>query len=597
MCLTCWSLHHLAVPQIYSRFDIVWPDAVTGGDRVGVDALTHGLATLTNVTARGNNHARWVKKFSLGNGPKEWVSEYNINKEGGKMLGTLVNLAIARMQALETFSWDMPTGILRDVFMSLHDLNDTLKNVHVRFHDNKDTHPPTSQDPSRRVETPTFKGFTGLRSLSVLDVDEPQYLEEMSYAVEASVDSLRELKIGVGENTTALRRWIRDSDDLENNGASSGSQDDVVGGILGIIFQRIVNLEDNWRKRKTSKSEETSTSVSDIATAAVETAEAVVMTSAAPAAVYLNPVDVSAGVDGVAAGEPATLVDIATVGDEAVELASDDTVVELTLQDGIDDDEPTLPNEILVDISTPDTESAEDTPTPAPKELIVRTEVTKVKTYEESQPPAQLKLTTLALERVPISVSILVNTHTIDWTLLQNLTILNCFHHERLWKALKRRFTPFANHTSHASLSSSHLKNGIHTTLTSSRRSGPPAKNSDYKMRLKKLHTDCVTPVLISFIKETLPPNSLEILFLQEKNNQTNVQMDSIFTAIKRHRRSLKKLLVDSESDEMGDPGLNYKWTFTKEQLAFVSSGRMPNLKEFGLTTEYKDWVSDQYCG
>ncbi|KAL8904107.1 MAG: hypothetical protein Q9207_003498 [Kuettlingeria erythrocarpa] len=41
LALTCSALHREATPLIYSRFDIVWPDAHSNADsRQGVDALT-----------------------------------------------------------------------------------------------------------------------------------------------------------------------------------------------------------------------------------------------------------------------------------------------------------------------------------------------------------------------------------------------------------------------------------------------------------------------------------------------------------------------------------------------------------------------------
>ena len=51
--------------------------------------------------------SQYTRKFSLGNGPSDWVQEYLITKEGGKMLGTLVALTVARMPNLETFIWDV----------------------------------------------------------------------------------------------------------------------------------------------------------------------------------------------------------------------------------------------------------------------------------------------------------------------------------------------------------------------------------------------------------------------------------------------------------------------------------------------------------
>ena len=64
---------------------------------------------------RGNMFSQYTRKFSLGNGPSDWVQEYLITKEGGKMLGTLVALTVARMPNLETFIWDV--GIFGSVIV------------------------------------------------------------------------------------------------------------------------------------------------------------------------------------------------------------------------------------------------------------------------------------------------------------------------------------------------------------------------------------------------------------------------------------------------------------------------------------------------
>ncbi|KAF8541526.1 hypothetical protein BDD12DRAFT_731834 [Trichophaea hybrida] len=578
LCLTCRCLRELAIPQIYSRFDIVWPDAATTGDRVGVDALTHGLSTLTNVTRRGNDHARWVKKFSLGNGPAEWVNEYNINKEGGKMLGTLVNLAITRMESLESFSWDMPTGILRDVFMSLHDLNGTLKNLHVRFHDNRETTPPTSQDPSRRVETPTFKGLAGLRTLSVLDIDEPQYLSEMSYAVENSVEKLKELRVGIAVHMGTTHRWIKEWDQLEP-ASTDGTYNGVGGGVLGMLFSRIVTPPGRrlaWGNGRSSV--DTNTTGLGIGDAAVQTAIAVTVASEEPPDASTSPDD-----------DDSTT--ITTIDASVQPLAPGTTDAPPA---GVDDGTSSLDGS-FVEV-TPPTPPTLLTPT-VPQQPEITTEKPTAKSYEpeESLIAKQLKLETLSLERVPLSVSVLVNTKAIDWTCLSNLTIINCFNHDRLWKALRRKFSPYPTPTLSSSLHSNgvNLKHGhIHTPISSHRVRGihqSLAGSLDYKIRLKKLHTDCVTSQLITFIRDTLPPNSLEILFLQETSNDSTVTMESIYKgAIRRHKGSLKKLLVNSKSHEDTD-GM-YKWTFKKEHLAFLSSGKMPNLRELGMALEYKEW-------
>src|SRR5690606_15917454 len=99
--LTCRCLHSLVIPHIYNKFDIVCPEIAEPCDDSGVDALTYGLATLAACGPRGNNYAQWIRKFSLGNGPPDWASEYYITKSGGKMFGTLVNIALGKMPNLE----------------------------------------------------------------------------------------------------------------------------------------------------------------------------------------------------------------------------------------------------------------------------------------------------------------------------------------------------------------------------------------------------------------------------------------------------------------------------------------------------------------
>jgi hypothetical protein len=112
------------------------------------------------------------------------------------------------------------------------------------------------------------------------------------------------------------------------------------------------------------------------------------------------------------------------------------------------------------------------------------------------------------------------------------------------------------------------------------------------------VHTNNVSPSLISFLKETLAPNSLEVLFLQEtRSYSSSVSVDQIFKGpLRRHRSSLKKILIDSS--QKGPDGVPTnssqwrRWMVTREILAFVTSGKMPNLRELGCAIDYRDWVS-----
>ena len=142
------------------------------------------------------------------------------------MLGTLVALTVARMPNLETFIWDMPTGVLRDVWYALGNSpighQSRLEKVWVRFHDNKEVIASTNSPPAsnandsapipngvpaippqasnteqdrqsskspidlsyQNTESPNFSTLPPLKSLTVLDIDECAYLAEMSVSLQ-----------------------------------------------------------------------------------------------------------------------------------------------------------------------------------------------------------------------------------------------------------------------------------------------------------------------------------------------------------------------------------------------------------------------------
>ena len=191
------------------------------------------------------------------------------------MLGTLVALTVARMPNLETFIWDMPTGVLREVWDALANVSNghrsRLEKVWVRFHDNKEviasTNSPqvsdavapvpnstgasTTSDPHpdmaagsasisrlevsyRNTECPSFSILPPLKSLTVLDIDEPAYLAEMSVLMQRSFNSLRELRIGIsGSYRTGPSTNVQHSNEDPN------MQYLADGGLLGLIMSKI----------------------------------------------------------------------------------------------------------------------------------------------------------------------------------------------------------------------------------------------------------------------------------------------------------------------------------------------------------------------
>ncbi|KAF1928878.1 uncharacterized protein M421DRAFT_420114 [Didymella exigua CBS 183.55] len=637
------ALHRLTIPCIYSRFDIVWPDESTHMEpRSGVDALTYGLATLvmgdecfphqsklyrdkaaaplagpsSNVPYAiprrrfGNHYGQFTKKFSLGNGPQAWVQEYVITKESGKMLGTLVALAIARMVNLETFVWDMPTGVLRDVWLALSSLagrsdghDCRLERLWIRWHDNtidapvpppappmilnnanlpappNATHPsgigsvpppviapqpfPASSVPAlERVEHPTFSVIPALKSLSVLDIDELPYLDEMSILIARSQKKLRELRVGIAAHAQQ-RDWVTvwDGDGLQQvdynakTAAASTIGEKRLGGVLGVLVGRIHNM----RHSEESPRNPGAASVPD---RAEPTPLKPMVSNILPSIASLSTQDRDTEQDVDHFGNP---MEDSTIT-EGISLFNENA------QPGVES------------VASPESTPAAPPRPREPSELAnVRGRAFTADSQNEPEEEllnGKLKLEVLELERIPLSVSVL--RRAFDWSMLSTLTLLHCSNHEQLWKVLRRTYTPRASYS--GSPSSSKAFKASYTL------------RSDYQLNLKRIHTNTVSPSLISFLKETLAPNSLEVLFLQEgRSYASTVSVDAIYRGpMRRHKASLKKLMIDSSEKEPDGHTTTSsrwrRWMMNREILTFITSGRMSSLRELAVSIDYKDW-------
>lgn len=683
LALTHSALHNLAIPHIYARFDIVWPDAHnTAEPRTGVDALTYGLATLVmneevfgdarlhkySATGgyckkcicdhcqsvkplaaatvqpakrlrRGNYFSQFTRKFSLGNGPPDWVQEYLITKEGGKMLGTLVALAVARMPNLETFIWDMPTGILRDVWVSLASLNDRgngqksrLDKLWIRFHDNHETlsevgsPQPTQPAQSslgitpnhqaletnddigetsvltlleqsyRLIEHPNFSILSPLKSLSVLDIDEPAYLDEMSVLVDKSLDTLRELRIGIA-STASVSGWASLASIVDNTSSPEHANEGGIatGGVVGMIMSKFY-----------SRYAQNHSPQSFLQNAELLTKSSVVDNEEE----HVSIIDTSWPIS----GPPQTLsTKLEAKPVAATAEALGDELVDAPLPIG--GSEVIKPLQPLSIQAPPSTEMLRDEKTnqqgqPSSEKLenICHEHSTRSIPQSAVLKPKKLQLEVLEMERVVMDVRVL--QESINWSVITTLTLLQCGLHEQLWKALRKAYTPrsvsFATSPSSRSISkrlslqpslrsiSQHISRPTDSGLRSSAPDLPSMLSSSYKLNLKRIHTDAVSPALISFLKETLAPNSLEWMFLQDgREYNSPVTIDSIFRGpIRRHRGSITKLMIDSAIGKP-DSARNVKrkkWMFPRELLAFITSGKMSCLKELAMAVDYKDW-------
>lgn len=585
----------------------MWPDAhATTDPRTGVDALTYGLATLCmgdiyaahaqsytfactkcgalnlaqcshesqpvgqNTPRRlGNQYPQFTRKFSLGNGPADWVQEYLITKESGKMLGTLVALAVARMINLETFIWDMPTGVLRDVWLALSSLQNRnpsqgcrLERVWVRWHDNSDAaHLPPIQNPTApnnataggtltsigwamppsstlttqsrprphsyaqsRVEYPTLSVLPPLKSLSVLDIDELDYLDEMSVLIEKSKDRLRELRVGISAKAASRDfaiAWDGPSLYQVDHKASWPGESTIgerrLGGVLGVLLGRVFDI----RKRQKSQVEQkdhrhciTSPSPIHPTTAQSGSGVSTPINGNAPqltvTAEHLTDEERTANnsTNEGAIKSPAVAHSTEHTPpqpelDSSVLASSQPAKAELLSPD-IDSLTAMVSASTVQDQQHTATQPEARTETSSRRSRPSTQKETT--TFSAASPrreklDGRLRLQTLELERVSLSVAVLQKAF--DWSVLANLTILDCPQHDRLWVMLRRQFVPTPLGPSHSS-----SKHGASIPL-------------QYHLNLRKIHTDAASPALISFLKDTLAPNTLETLFLQDRRRTT----------------------------------------------------------------------------
>lgn len=560
---------------------------------------------------RGNYYAQFTRKFSLGNGPPEWVQEYLINKEGGKMLGTLVALAVARMRNLDTFIWDMPTGILRDVWLSLSSLADhddgkpcRLDRVAVRFHDNSPephalshhhssniAHPPLHA--LDNVEHPSFSVLPALESLSVFDIDELQYLDEMSVLIGRSQAKLRELRVGIARHVD--RDWTTVWDggqlqqiDKDNPTASSVTIGEKrLAGVLGVLTAYVCDI------RRTCTLPHRPKRLRRRSNVTINTPLQLVMTGAAAGATStmdLPHTAMEGHVHSVLDAEPSGNSEILDEADvppvDSVEVGpstvGSPTSTKATEEENNDVESTSDPAASAADTAHVNAPTTASTAGESTGHLGAQSE------GEDHRLSGKLALETLELERVPLSIPVLQNV--IDWTKLTSLTLLQCPNNEHLWKSLRRLYSPTGS------------KSRLYTTTadpSQSKQKLPrtPASSSEYRLNFKKIHTDTVSSALINFIKEALAPNTLKVAFFQDNSsNPSPVTIDTIFRGVlRKHRSSLTKILIDSSERGLDGQLLSSpkskRWMLNREMLDFMTCGKMPVLRELGATLNHDDWV------
>lgn len=543
---------------------------------------------------------------------------------------------LTRSDHQESFVWDMPTGILRDIWISLSSLGDyqspKLEKLWVRLHDNRaalaeeaeltqtNTAPQPAQGapsqtpalapaqgaPSQTLdfggvprlvlarnhrEEPNFSIMPPLRSLTVLDIDEIAYVEELSVLLERSLDKLRELRIGFAPT---LYSSFNDREQPPLRYVIKGGPlpllmskiYDYLGDVDRMTLLPKYDAESGQSVRSPDDATNTDTtfppptSTASILGPNMSGAET---TSNAPN--YLNRKALS--------GMPEPKV-------PGVNL---DAIDPALFEEGASHEGRETPEEQSESESTPlgtshDPVERLETKTKATGDqrslsrgaLQATDTAGSVASHNALKATRRLKLETLEIEKVTLHMITLYNT--INWTLLTSLTLLNCGGTEDLWSCLQEKLPP---RKALVVPTQSTRKRGSQPRLRRMPSSEALSKTSEYPLSLKRIHTDSVSSTLISFLKHSLAPDSLEWLFLQDTSMyNSSVTLDAIYRGpLRRHRSSLTKVMIDSAggSQTSRRRGVTArKWMLTREVLTFLSSGKMNRLRELAMSIQYRDW-------
>ncbi|PFH59023.1 hypothetical protein XA68_12903 [Ophiocordyceps unilateralis] len=242
--LVCLALvnkrcRELASAQLYRNFHIVFPDEDDVSFDSPIDGLAGGLDTFTTSDYNYAQHLRDLSMDTLSAGVKAEQSyqPYLYNVSCGKFLNSLLHQTLGKTQSLETFRWNIRVELSRPVYRQLHRIP-SLTRLHVRMQSGASyysplpplpsasadmsvtspqppqPHPPVSPLPPSKsapaakaeryspghVKSPTFSGFKGLRSLSVLDIESLDVVREIRTCIRNSFSTLKELQLSLSSS-------------------------------------------------------------------------------------------------------------------------------------------------------------------------------------------------------------------------------------------------------------------------------------------------------------------------------------------------------------------------------------------------------------
>lgn len=508
----------------------------------------------------------------------------------------------------------MPTGVLRDIWIALASLGDyrpsKLEKLWIRFHDNKaalhdaglltpnrstngshatpastpEAIPPPSECPrlmeprhygvnkivwtDHHVEQPNFSTMPPLRSLTVLDIDEARYLVELSVLLGRSLVSLRELRIGM-----APTMYIPPCIQADPKAAALFS-----GGIFTLLM---CNICDQYNAQNTMGMKSKDGTHGKASTELPSQMKKSVHVPTSCSNMQIN--DTNNIVSASPATETAAVVPSPVVGMDAIDPA-------LFGQSPAPTDGPMVSQADMAATATQTEVKDEENGEHDDYNGVDYEAASSDDVYASIE---KLKLEVLELERLTRLVP-RVLCRSIDFTVLTNLTLLQCGDQSVLWDRLKTEFAPRKSLV--ISLPTRESKPvAPQSRLRRKTSSNSLTKRVEYRLNLKRIHTDAVTSSLISFLKTTLAPNSLEWMFLQDTSTFISpVTLEAIYRGpLRHHRASLSKVMIDSAYELMSGRApvqAARKWTLNRDVVSFITSGKMNKLRELSMAMEYKDW-------
>lgn len=275
ICLSLVSKHFrdLAAAHLYRNFHIVFPDDDDSTFDSPIDSLASGLETFVSSDYNYGRHLRELYLDTLSTGDKAELAykPYLYTQSCGKFMNTLLLLTLRKATSLETFRWNIRVELSRPVYKTLHSIS-SLKNLHIRmqagpslfgappplpFPSGAPTHhtvstnhywhggpdlpmpsgssvnytsslpppipsiaktfgPKAKRKAGLDPEPPTISGFSKLRNLAILDIDDLDLVTDLKACIRNSSLSLNKLKLSFSTRLALQARKPKADIDIDD---------------------------------------------------------------------------------------------------------------------------------------------------------------------------------------------------------------------------------------------------------------------------------------------------------------------------------------------------------------------------------------------